>query len=304
MSNSLHSVITIGNFDGFHLGHRSLMSYLEGRSQFYRVPGYVITFKPHPVEVLYPERKFERIFSDKDQEEQIRLFPSLSLKFLQFNREFSRQSPLEFLDYLRNHFQPKALVVGHDFMFGHKKAGDHDLLAQYCIQHQIELKIMPAVKIGQQVISSSKIRDELKLGEIKFANQMLGRPFYIVGEVTHGKKLGRSIGIPTANLKIQSTLYPRLGVYFSKCYLSDSRAYFSVTNIGVNPTVSDELAVKVESHIFDFSRDIYGEILRVELLGFLRTEKKFANIDDLKTQIGLDMAQARKQIEEHVQCAQ
>lgn len=274
------------------------MAHLQGRSQFYGVPGYVITFRPHPVEVLYPARKFERIFADKDQEEQITQFPSLSLKILQFNREFSQQSPLQFLDYLRTHFHPKALVVGHDFMFGHKKAGDHDFLTHYCIQHQIELTIMPAIKVGNHIVSSSKIRDELKLGGIELANQMLGRPFYIEGEVVHGKKMGRSIGIPTANLKIQSTLNPRQGVYFSKCYLPGGRAFFCVTNIGVNPTVSNEQTLKVETHLIDFDQDIYGVVVRVELLHFLRVEKKFAGVDDLKAQITLDLAQARHLIME------
>lgn len=294
--------MTIGNFDGFHIGHQSLMKHLQAQSKAYGVPGYVVTFKPHPIEVLYPERKFERLFDEADQEEQLQLFPPLSLKIIQFNKEFSQQSPDAFLRDLRTWFHPVALVVGHDFMFGYKKAGDHDFLIDYCKRHQIELTIMPAVKVNGQIVSSSKIRDELKLGGIETANQMLGRPFYLQGEVVHGRRLGRTIGIPTANLLLNSLFIPRHGVYFTRVVFQDSKRHpqsrYAVTNVGTNPTVTDEKTTKIESHLFDFNEEIYGEIIRVELLKYLRQEMKFESFEALKHQIGEDVLQGKALIQE------
>ncbi|MFN8945395.1 MAG: bifunctional riboflavin kinase/FAD synthetase [Pseudobdellovibrionaceae bacterium] len=299
MKKSSGSVMTIGNFDGFHLGHRSLMTFLQKKSQSFGLPGYVVTFKPHPIEVLYPARKFERLFDEKDQEEQISQFPPLALKIIQFDEQFSKQSPTEFLNFLCDQFQPKAFVVGHDFMFGHKKSGDHDLLKSYCLDHHIDLQIMPAITLEGKIVSSSKIRDELKLGGIEFANRMLGRSFYLEGTVVHGRKLGRTLGIPTANLNVSSSFVPRYGVYLSRVFIQNNQNFkclYAVTNIGVNPTVSEENKAKVENHIFDFASDIYGQNLRVELLKYIRNEKKFDSVDDLKVQIGRDLAEAKQHI--------
>ncbi len=297
MGSSSASVMTIGNFDGFHVGHQSLMKHLQTQSELYHVPGYVVTFKPHPIEVLYPGRKFERLFDEEDQEEQLHHFPPLRLKIIQFSLEFSRQSPEAFLRDLRTWFNPVALVVGHDFMFGHKKAGDHDFLTDYCHRNKIQLTIMPAIKINDQIVSSSKIRDELKLGGVESANQMLGRAFYLQGEVVHGRKLGRTIGIPTANILLNSSFIPRHGVYFTRVHYQGEKqkqSRYAVTNLGTNPTVTDERTMKVESHLFDFNEDLYGSVIRVELLKFLRQEEKFESFEALKHQISQDVLIGKK----------
>lgn len=285
------------------MGHQSLMVCLQEKGKTLGLPGLVVTFQPHPVEVLYPERKFERLFHVSDQEEQVGHYSGLSLKFLQFNQSFSRQSPIEFLEYLKQQFRPQVLVVGHDFTFGHKKSGGHELLKSYCASQDIELVIMPAVKVGGHIVSSSKIRDGLKLGDVELANQMLAREFYLEGCVVQGKQLGRTLGIPTANLKLKSPFVPRKGVYFGRVVLQNPQRQelgplYSLTNVGLNPTVSQDESIKVETHILNFDSNLYGETLRVKLLHFVRAEKKFNSLDELKDQIALDIAEARRRINE------
>ncbi|WII72012.1 bifunctional riboflavin kinase/FAD synthetase [Bdellovibrio sp. 22V] len=297
------SVVTIGNFDGVHLGHQQLVENVVREAQYFGVPSVVYTFHPHPVKVLHPERATYRLFDLQDQQEQ---FEQRGIEYViieNFSKEFSQVSPQKFLDeYIVKNLHPKTLVVGHDFSFGADRAGNIPFLEKYCAEKGIRLIIIPPFQYQGSVVSSTRIREELKKGEVEKANELLGRTYYVRGHVEKGFQRGRTIGVPTANIHPDVEFMPRLGVY---CTLTKVGGHMhpSITNIGVNPTFQEngKGPVKIESHLFDFDAHLYGVEVEVYLLHFLRDEAKFSGIEELKNQIQKDMAQARKYFDEHPQ---
>lgn len=296
------SVVTIGNFDGVHLGHQQLVENVVREAQYFGVPSVVYTFHPHPVKVLHPDRPTYRLFDLKDQQEQ---FEQRGIDFViieNFTKDFSQVSPQYFLDhYIVAHLHPKTLVVGHDFSFGADRAGNIPFLEKYCAENGIRLIIIPPFHYQGSVVSSSLIREKLKNGEVEKANELLGRQYYLRGHVEKGFQRGRSIGVPTANIYPDVEFLPRRGVY---CTLTKvgQRLHPSVTNIGVNPTFAENgNGIKIETHLFDFSAHLYGAEVEVFLLHFIRDEKKFSGIEELKSQIQNDMDEARRYFHEHPQ---
>ncbi len=293
------SVLTIGNFDGLHLGHQSLILGLVTSAKNLKVPAVVCTFKPHPRAVLYPETPTHRLFDYRDQAEMIQ---KLGVDFLieeKFTKDFSLMSREEFLDfYIFRHFKPVHLIVGYDFSFGKNRSGDHHFLTDYCLKKNIKLTIQPALEKNTQVISSSIIRKFLEHGDLNKTYEFLGRRYYLRGPVRVGYQRGRTIGVPTANISPEIEFVPRKGVYFTKVYWND-QTFSAITNIGFNPTFqNNESYLKVETHIFDFSQDIYGDQIKVELFHFHRDEMKFLNVESLKTQIHKDIQEAKKYFSE------
>ncbi len=287
-------VLTIGNFDGLHLGHQSLISVLVDSAQKLNLPSVICTFKPHPRAVLYPETPVHRLFDYRDQAEMIQ---KLGVDFLieeKFTKDFSMMSREEFLDfYIFRHFKPVHLIVGYDFSFGKNRTGDHHFLTHYCFKKNIQLTIQPALEKNTQVISSSVIRKFLEHGDLQKAYEFLGRRYYLRGPVSVGYQRGRTIGVPTANISPEIEFVPRKGVYFTKVYWND-KIFSAITNIGFNPTFqNNESYLKVETHIFDFSQDIYGDQIKVELYHFHRDETKFLNVELLKLQIQKDIQAAK-----------
>jgi riboflavin kinase/FMN adenylyltransferase len=218
-----------------------------------------------------------------------------------FTKEFARLTPQEFLEkILLQNFHPKTLVVGHDFSFGADRSGNIPFLEKFCRDHGITLIIIPPYQENGAVVSSTRIRSELKNGNVEVAKELLGRDYYLRGKVEKGFQRGRTIGVPTANIHPDVEFVPRKGVY---CTLTNfgGKLHPSITNIGVNPTfqTDQKSPIKIETHIFDFDAHLYDLEVEVVLRHFLRDEKKFSGIDELKKQIEQDIAMARKYFDEN-----
>jgi riboflavin kinase/FMN adenylyltransferase len=289
------SVLTIGNYDGVHLGHRKLLAELVKTAKLKGVPSIVCTFRPHPLEVIKPEQMIHRLFDYRDQSEVI---SQLGVDYLieeKFTKELSLMSAQDFMDfYVMKYFKPVHLVVGYDFSFGKNRTGDFTFLKKYCEQKGIGLTQVQAEETHGQIISSTAIRKLIEHGDITQATEYLGRKYYLRGPVRVGNQRGRTLNVPTANISPDIYFVPRKGVYFSRTFIED-KSYYSITNIGINPTfeTSDSI-IKVETHIFDFDQDIYGQQIKVELDQFHRDEMKFSTIEMLKNQIQKDIEEARK----------
>ncbi|MBO9666378.1 MAG: bifunctional riboflavin kinase/FAD synthetase [Bdellovibrio sp.] len=295
------SVVTIGNFDGVHLGHQQLIENVTREAQYFGVPSVVYTFHPHPVKVLHPERSTQRMFDLRDQQEQF-AFRGIEVMIIEnFTKEFSKVTAEEFLEnYICKNLNPKTLVVGHDFSFGADRAGNIPFLEKFCAAKGIRLIIIPPFQLQGQVVSSTRIREALQQGEIEKAKVLLGRSYYLRGPVEKGFQRGRTIGVPTANVHADVEFVPRKGVYFTLTNFG-GHMHPSITNIGINPTFHEDKKspIKIETHIFDFDAQLYGVEVEVYLLHFQRDEMKFNGIEELKTQIHSDMAAARKYFDEH-----
>jgi len=288
------SVVTIGNFDGVHLGHQKLINELVTTAKKLQTKSVVCTFKPHPRTVLMPQQPVHLLFDYRDQAE---MMEKLNVDFLieeKFSKDLSLMSADAYLEnYIERFYKPKHLVVGYDFIFGNQRSGNAELLQNFCKQKGWGLTIVPAYEKDGQIVSSSSIRKLLEHGDLKKAAEFLGRPYYLRGPVRVGYKRGRLLGVPTANLSPEIEFIPRKGVYFTKVTYQD-KIYPAITNIGYNPTFeSQDSYLKVETHIFDFDKDIYGEHLSVELCHFHRDEMKFSSVDSLKAQIFKDIEQGK-----------
>lgn len=280
-------VITIGNFDGVHLGHRHLIKSIKEKMQ----PGEclaIMTFVPHPLEILGPMSGF-LLNSYTERRE---LFEDLGVDYLlevKFSRDFSTLSPESFLEqYISSCANVERLYLGYDFSFGANKAGTFEFAASFLASKNIQVKMLdPSHELNPP--SSTMIRNFLVSGDIQAANKLLGRSFYLSGRVVKGAGRGKIIGFPTANLEIEpQRLIPGNGVYASYVTRSGQRLK-SITNIGFNPTFTDTKVKQVETFILDFTDDLYGEILKVELSQKIRDEKKFSSVSELVAQIGADV---------------
>lgn len=292
------SVITFGNFDGLHLGHRNLLQEVTEVALKLRLPSVVFTFKPHPRVVLNPGLPFYRMF---DHDDQFDMLSPLGVDVLfeeKFTKSIAEISARDFFcRYVVDFFKAKHIVVGYDFSFGNKREGNLELLKKLCDEFGIRLTIKQPFSIDGQIVSSSMIRRFLQHGEVSRAEAFLGRKYYLRGVIQKAFQRGRQIGVPTANIHPDISFLPRRGVYFTLSHLQ-GHTYHSITNIGFNPTFQnrnpDDIGqMKVETHLFDFDRDVYGEDLVVELSHFCRDEIKFSSIDHLKEQIHKDLSQAK-----------
>lgn len=294
------SVLTIGNFDGVHLGHQQLVETVVREARHYGIPAVVYTFYPHPVKILKPEKAKQRLFDMRDQQQQMEARGIQAVIIEQFTKEFSQISAEDFLEHnILKNLNPKTLVVGHDFSFGAGRSGNIPFLEQFCAQKGIRLIIIPPFQLDGEVVSSTKIREHLRQGEIEKAQRLLGRPYYVRGRVEPGFKRGRTIGVPTANIHPDVEFLPRQGVYCTFTVIN-GKHHPSVTNIGVNPTFQTDGKgpVKIETHLLDFDESLYGIEVEVYLLHFIRDEMKFSGIDALKEQISLDIQEARRYFDE------
>ncbi len=293
------SVITFGNFDGLHLGHRNLLQDVIQSALNLRLPSVVFTFKPHPRVVLNPGLPFHRMFDHNDQFDVLKTLGVEVLFEEKFTKATAEISAREFFTrYVVDFFKAKHVVVGYDFSFGNKREGNLDYLKNLCKEFGIQLTVKQPFSIEGQIVSSSTIRRFLQHGEVHRAQNFLGRKYYLRGVIQKAFQRGRQIGIPTANIHPDISFLPRQGVYFTLSHLQ-GRQYQSITNIGFNPTFQtrnpDDIGqLKVETHLFNFDKDVYGEELVVELAHFCRDEIKFSSIDHLKEQIHKDISQAKE----------
>lgn len=291
------TALTIGNFDGVHLGHQELLSHVRTAAEQQNLFSLLLTFHPHPMQILAPEKLHLRLFSLEDQQDRLASWGLQGIVRQPFSREFSQTSALDFLEnYLWKYFQPQVLVVGHDFSFGVRRSGNLDLLEDFCRRRNVFLKAISPLEIEGEIVSTSKIRENLLKGNLARTEKMLGRKYYLKGIVEKGEMRGRQIGFPTANIRPDVDFFPKMGVYACMVHLSPSRCQKAVMNVGMNRTFveGDHNPIKAEVHLLDFSEDLYGRTLKVELCHYLREERKFASIEALSSQIKLDIIRAQE----------
>lgn len=287
------SVITFGKFDGLHRGHEFLMDRQKEQSSINGYKRIVFTFDiPPKTKVLGDASK---VITTNDEKQYI--FEKDGVDYLiecPFTKEVMCMEPEEFVSMIVSRLNVKCIVVGDDFRFGHNRAGDHELLLKLAPKYGYELIVVDKLKDNGRDISSTYIREEVARGNIKKANSLLGYPYFIMGRVVHGKQLGRTLGIPTINILPEAEkILPPFGVYASKVNVLD-KWYLGITNIGRKPTIEGENPVGVETYIIDFSQDVYDHVVTVELYDFLRPEKKFDSIEELKEQISGDIVKVIK----------
>lgn len=281
------SVVVLGNFDGVHKGHQKLFEVAKDEAAKRELETVVFSFYPHPTWVVGNNKK-SLLMSRRDKKMMIEHLGINVLVEYPFTKEFASISPETFFtEILISQLKAEVLVVGSNYFFGKGKAGTPEFLKQLGGQYGVTVCIVDAVTERGDMISSTQIRKMIVEGNIEMANQMLGHPYMIVGKVVQGKMLGRTIGFPTINLIADpDRVYPPNGVYATKVKVY-SKVYMGMTNIGYNPTVSGERKM-IETHIFDFYQNIYGEDVEVYFYHFMRPENKFENIEALKMQIATD----------------
>jgi riboflavin kinase/FMN adenylyltransferase len=282
------TVLTLGVFDGLHLGHQLIMQKVVERARATGSVATVITFDPHPRAVLHPENA-PPLLQTLDQ--RLANFEVLGLEqaiVIRFDKEFA---DLEAEDFLRNivyeRLQAREVYLGKGFFFGKNRGGNIELLREMSRKLGFYADEVPEVTLRGRRISSSKIREMLKDGKVNLARRMLGRPYGVEGQIIHGFRRGHTIGFPTANLKPHNRVIPKFGVY-ATATLIEGEWRRSITNVGVRPTFEGDKEPSIESYIFDFDGDLYGDVLRVRFLHRIRDERKFAGIEELRAQIERD----------------
>lgn len=279
--------LTVGNFDGVHLGHQKLLKSLKtNRDQ----KSLVVTFDPHPVEYFDFKKTFRKLFSITDQDTQMATLGIDYLLRLKFDQSIASLSYEQFLSQFTSVLNIQRIVIGHDLKIGRDRGGDRFSIQKWCQDARIDFQVIEPFFVGNKIVSSTYIKQLVEDNQFDEVPKFLGRPYSINGVVIHGDKRGRMIGFPTANLNCHRSLYvPRFGVYQTQT-LWNGFKYDSITNVGKTPTFKTDDLVKVETHIFDFNQEIYGEEVMVEFLKFIRPERKFSGIEEIKNQIVCDVA--------------
>jgi riboflavin kinase/FMN adenylyltransferase len=287
-----NSAVTLGKFDGLHLGHQLLLDHVKS----YKKLGYttiMFSFLYHPGH-LFSDKEFELIYTEEEKATKVKKYGMDVLVSYPFTEETRSIEPEDFIrDILVGQLDAKVIVVGNDFRFGYKRRGDIKLLQKFEKTYGYKVLVCDKKEGPGGNISSSSIRNELKDGNLEAANAMLGQPYSITGEVLHGRRIGRTLGMPTTNILPPSNkLLPPCGVYVSKT-LIDGISYPGVTNIGYKPTVGAEERKGVETYLFDFDQDLYGRIIEVALYTFVRPELKFDTLEELRLKMQEDIIFAR-----------
>lgn len=291
-------VLTIGKFDGVHLGHQAVLKNVIEQSRVLGLPSTVMVFEPQPEEVFTPQQAPARLSRLRDKYEQLKELGVDRLLCIKFDRRFASYDAHDFIaDLLVEKLGTRFLVVGDDFRFGKARKGDFAMLEHYAKQYRYDVVSTHSFRHHDCRISSTEIRIALAKGDFRQAHEMLGRPFTIAGKVVHGQKKGRTIGFPTANVLLKRCIAPINGVFAVNVKIDGSQ-YKGVANVGTRPTLNGERS-QLEVHIFDFDERIYGKLIRVEFSQKLRDEKKFDSFELLKNQIKLDAQQAK-----HLLCAE
>ncbi len=285
-------VLTIGTFDGVHVGHQKIIERLNEEAEKIGGESVLFTFYPHPRMVLYPDSHgLKLIQTQVEKVDKLRRIGLDNLIVYPFTKEFSRLTAVEFVrDYLVNELHVKKLVIGYDHHFGKNREGNIDFLREVAETYGFEVIEISAQDIDEVNVSSTKIRNAITEGEMRKAEQYLGEPFELHGRIVHGKSMGKQIGYPTANIDIETDikLIPSTGVYAVNVFVSDYGIYEGMLNIGYNPTVGGSNNVSIEVHLFDFDRDIYGEFVTVQFLSRIRDEQKFESVHELRDQLRED----------------
>lgn len=285
------SVIALGNFDGVHKGHMELINKAVARADDLNIKSSILLFNEHTDNLIKVGKK-DIITTNQTKFEILENLGVDIIYLINFTREFMAYTPKMFLkDFLADNLKIRGVVVGYDYTYGFKKSGDVDFLLENKDLFDT-IDVINQISSHGEKISSTLIRNLIEEGKIKEANELLSRPYKLIGEIIHAKGLGKKMGYPTANLKlIDNFVIPKYGVYDTDIIINGER-FKASTNIGTNPTVEHD-GIKIEAHILDFDRDIYGEIVELELLDFVRPELKFDSIEELFDQIAKDVLVTR-----------
>ncbi len=292
-------VLTVGNFDGLHLGHRALLDAVLARARQHGGASALYTFHPHPRRVLAPDSGPPQLMLWEQLEHELELLGLDILIRERFTREFAAQPPEAFVrDVLAGRIGPSAIVVGRDFHFGRQRSGSGDLLGRLGPELGFEVDIIAQVMQDGRDVSSTRIREALAAGDVAGAGEALGRPYEVWGEVIAGDRRGRELGFPTANLDPASELMPAHGVYATRVRLFKGDrprpgALLGVTNVGLRPTFAPGRAL-AETHLIDWSGDLYGQRLALAFCERIRPEQRFDGPEALREQIARDVAEARR----------
>lgn len=296
-----NTAIALGKFEALHKGHQLLLNELK-KYQQKGCTGVVFTFDVPPKKVL--KGQVEKVIYTK--EERIKILEKMNLDVLieyPFTKEFASQTPEEFIaNILVKKLDVKVIIVGEDFHFGRNRSGNIEALQQFSEKYGYELKVIKKLQMGGKDISSTRVRHYTERGEMRKINEMLGSPFSVYGPVVHGQQLGKKVlGMPTANqIPNEEKLLPPKGVYVARI-ICRGKTYYGISNIGVKPTIDDNFQPGLETYIFDFDDDIYGEEIEVQLLYFKRPEKKFASLEELAKQMKKDELYGREYAKKHFQ---
>lgn len=281
------SVVTIGNFDGLHNGHKVLINKAVEYAKENRINSVVFTFENHPVN-FFRKSSIKKIINNSQKAKRIKDLEVDIMISIPFDEYMTRITAENFVkEILVDTLGAKKIIVGYDFTFARNKEGNTKILEEFSKKYGFTVEIIKPIKINNVRVSSTYIRNLITQGNVSKVKEYLGYNYEIEGEVIHARKIGRTIGFPTANIKIdEDTLVPRRGIYATRVYVNDD-VFYGATNIGFNPTVNGD-KLSVETHILEFDDDIYGEIVKVEFLERIREEKKFVSLEELKNQLKKD----------------
>lgn len=287
--------VTIGNFDGVHRGHSAVLSVLIEQARQRNLRSCVVTFEPHPREFFAPDSAPTRLTSLREKIELLAVAGVEQVHICRFNFDFARRTAEAFVqELLLRRLRSRWVMIGDDFRFGARRMGDYSLLRTLSLAHGFSVERMPTVADQGARISSTRVRRALGEGDLQQAAQLLGRPYSMSGKVVRGARLGRTLGYPTANIRVRHNRPPMLGIFVVEVQGLGDHALPGVASLGRRPTVTDAGEALLEVHLFDFNQDLYGRHVRVVFLKKLRDEEKYPDLDTLTRQIARDVAQARQ----------
>lgn len=299
-SNDTRAVaVTIGNFDGVHLGHQALLNELRAAAQPRGLQTAVVIFEPHPREFFTPQQAPARLTSLREKLELFRSMGVDRVHVCRFDALFAQKSAADFIHALHEKMHAKFVLIGDDFRFGSGRAGDFALVQKIGAERGFDVAAVHSVLHNGVRISSTVIRAKLADGQIRMAMEYLGRPYSISGRVVHGDATGRKLGYPTANIQLKHNLPPLKGVYVVLAHAEALGVLQGVASLGIRPTLKHDAKPVLEVHLFEFDQQIYGKHLRVEFLQKLRDEQKFNGLEELTRQIALDVDNAKRWFIEH-----
>ncbi len=283
-------VATIGNFDGVHRGHQVLLSHVVKTAKSLGLPSLVITFEPQPLEYLIPHKSVPRLTRLREKFYLLSKAGIDNVLIIRFDEDFACLTADEFIQsLLMDKLKIKHLIVGDDFRFGQGRQGDIALLKKAGLTVETQADVM----IDSERVSSTRVRQALLSGDHALAHRLLGRPYFMMGRVVHGNKLGRVLGYPTANIYLHRKVSPIMGIYVVKMHGLTKKPLPGVANIGIRPTIGGTRSL-LEVHLFNFNQSIYGKYVSVEFCHKLRDEERYESLDALKAQIAIDAEQARE----------